>query len=188
VKRRFGHKFARIFIKLRTLQLCILLASFATTYAQLYELKDPSKDSANYQKLYDDLPEMCDSFYIMFVKQDIVGVKKFVPRVKFLRATFDTLSIEYREEQVVYRQQLLLRKLQKDYRKILKSAEKNKIIIKKIVRTVTDYAYGQDEDENRFCYVTVTCKRRKHEYELRYLAIILNSKWFVGDELSFEEI
>lgn len=156
--------------------------------AQLYELKNPARDSANRIILYDNVPVLADSFYRMLMKEDINEMKKFVPNVKFLRATFDTLAIEYREEQVIYRQQMLLRGLQKDYHKILKKSEKERINLQKIEVTNTHYEYGMDEKDNEYCYVTVMAKRRKHDYEIKYLAIKLNGKWFVGDELSFKEV
>lgn len=154
--------------------------------AQLPVLRDPAKDSAAMEKLYKELPVMCDSFFITFIRKELVGLKKFVPRVKYLKETFDTLAIEYREEQVIYRQQLLLRTLQKDYKKILKKAEKNKVSIHKLVKIKTDYEYGEDEKGNKYCYVTTVCQKRKKSYELKYLAILLNGSWFVGDELSFQ--
>ena len=173
---------------MRFLKLFFIIILAASAQAQLYVLKNPAKDSANMIRLYDSLPIMCDSFYAVFLRQDLTNLRKFVPGVKFLRSTFDTLNIEYREEQVVYRQQYILRNLQKDYRKILKNAEKRHIKLDKITINRTDYEYGEDKDGNEYCYVTVEAKRRKHEYEIKYLAIKLNRKWFVGDELSMEEI
>ncbi|PCJ64594.1 MAG: hypothetical protein COA58_12720 [Bacteroidetes bacterium] len=174
---------------MRLVSVIILIGFFATSQGQLYVLKDHRPDSnEHYQQLFDSLPEMCDSFYITFLKKDLGGMKKFVPQVKYLRATFDTMSIEYREDQVIYRQQMILRNLQKDYRKILKNSEKSKLKLKRIERGKTQYNFGKDDDNNRYCYVTVNCKRRKHQYELKYLAILLNGSWFVGDELNFKEI
>lgn len=169
------------------LGIVILLAG--SSQAQLYVLQDQRPDSADkYNVLYDSLPAMCDTFYRAFLTQDLSNLKPFVPQLKYLKQTFDTMAIEYRPEQVVYRQQLMLRLLQKDYKKVLKYAERNKINLKKIENVEREYDYGKDDDGNRFCYVTVTAKRRKHTYELKYLAIMLNGHWFVGDELSFVEI
>lgn len=161
----------------------------AYSQAQLYVLQDHRPDSAaQYNVLYDSLPAMCDTFYRAFVTEDLSNLKPFVPQLKYLRKTFDTMDIEYRPEQVVYRQQLMLRLLQKDYKKVLKYAKRNKINLKKIEQGEREYDYGKDEDGNRYCYVTVNAIRRKHTYELKYLAIMLNGHWFVGDELSFIEI
>lgn len=156
--------------------------------AQLYTLKDPKKDSADMEVLYDSLPIMCDSFYAMLLKEDLGEMKNFVPRLKYLKSTFDTMAIEYREEQVVYRQQLLLRNLQKDYKKILKYADQSKLGLKRLEKEKTLYDFGRDEQGNKYCYVTVLCKKNKKEYELKYLAIMLNGHWFVGDELTLTKL
>ena len=73
-----------------TLGVCVL-------QAQLYTLKDPKKDIMNMEVLYDSLPIMCDSFYVMLLREDLTEMKKFVPRMKYLKSTFDTMAIEYRE-------------------------------------------------------------------------------------------
>ena len=99
---------------MRFYSLYIFMATSIVVSAQLYELKNPKRDSANIIHYYDRVPELADSFYVVFIKKDLNGIKKFVPNVRYLRATFDTLDIEYREEQVIYRQQMLLRGLQKD--------------------------------------------------------------------------
>jgi hypothetical protein len=170
----------RLFIPL------LVILIFCSTYGQVYKVQD--KDSLNKQVLYDSLPMMCDSFYAMFIQEKLSGLTDFVPDVKYLKATFDTMDIAYRYEQVVYRQQLLLRNLQKDYKKILKRCERNKIALHKLEVERTEYDYGKDEKGNRYCYITVHCKRRKNTYELKYLAIRLNGTWFVGDDLKFEKI
>ena len=166
----------------------LILVLFGSAHAQIYVLKDSSQLYPDTQQLYTSLPEMCDSFYATFISNDMTGFKKFTPRVKYLKETFDTLAIEYREEQVLYRQQMLLRNLQRSYKKITKYTEKNKIKLNKIENSGTDYRYGEDEQKNRYCYITVYCTRKKHEYELKYLAIQLNGHWFVGDELSFSKL
>ena len=164
-----------------TLGVCVL-------QAQLYTLKDPKKDSMNMEALYDSLPIMCDSFYVMLLREDLTKMKRFVPRMKYLKSTFDTMAIEYREEQVVYRQQMLLCNLQKDYKNILKYSEQSNLNIKRLEKGKTIYEYGQDEQENKYCYVTVLCKKNRKEYELKYLAILLNGHWFVGDELKLVKL
>lgn len=174
---------------MRLLLSIVLIAFFAQMNAQLYVLKDYRADSNDhYQQIYDSLPQMCDSFYLAFLKEDLSEIKKFVPQVKFLKATFDTMSIEYREDQVLFKQQLILRTIQKDYRKILKTAEKAKFKFKRLEHTDTKYNCGKDEKGNSYCYVTMICKKKKHTYELKYAAIMLNGHWFVGDELSFKEV
>jgi hypothetical protein len=131
---------------------------------------------------------MCDTLYKAFVKEDLTGLKPFVPEVRYLRTTFDTLSIEYREEQVIYRQQLLYRSLQKDYKKILKYANKSKINFRRLEKGEVSFSYGKNDEGHEYCYVTTELKKRKQNYELKYLAIMLNGHWFLGDELSFREV
>ena len=48
--------------------------------------------------------------------------------------------------------------------------------------------HGEDAKGNEYSYITVTCTHRKKVFELKYLAIMLNGKWFVGDELLLERI
>jgi hypothetical protein len=157
--------------------------------AQLYVLKDHILDSnANRPILYDSLPKLCDTLYKAFIREDLAGLKPFVPEVRYLKSTFDTLSIEYREEQVIYRQQLLYRSLQKDYKKIIKYAKKSRINMHKLERGEVAYNYGENEEGYEYCYVTTEFKKRKHIYELKFLAIILNGHWFLGDDLSFREV
>jgi hypothetical protein len=160
-----------------------------TASAQLYVLKDHILDSnANRPILYRSLPKMCDTLYKAFIREDLAGLKPFVPEVRYLKSTFDTLSIEYREEQVVYRQQLLYRSLQKDYKKIIKYAKKSKINFSRLEKGEVAYNYGKNEEGYEYGYVTTEFKKRKHIYELRFLAIILNGHWFLGDNLSFREV
>ncbi len=174
---------------MRTFILSIFITLWAYSHAQLYVLKDHRPDTAEkFNVIYDSLPAMCDTFYRAFITENLSNLKPFVPQVKYLRSTFDTMAIEYRPEQVVYRQQLMLRLLQKEYKKALKYTERNKVNLKKIEPTERAYKYGKDDDGNKYCYVTVKAVRRKHTYELRYLAIMLNGHWFVGDELTFVEV
>lgn len=173
----------------RGLFVMILVGLLTSSSAQLYVLKDYRPDSADrYNLLYDSLPSMADTFYRAFVTGQLANVKPFVPQLRYLKATLDTAEVEYREEQALYRQQLLLRSLQKEFKKALKYIDKNAIKLNKLEVVKTNYAYDTDDKGNHFCYVTVYLKRRKHEYELKYLTIMLNNHWFVGDTLTFEEI
>lgn len=174
---------------MRNLILGIFITLSAYSQAQLYVLKDHRPDTAEkFNVVYDSLPALCDTFYRAFITENLSNLKPFIPQVRYLRATFDTMAIEYRPEQVLYRQQLMLRLLQKDYKKALKYAERNKINLKKIEPGERTYNYGKDDSGNRYCYVTVKAIRRKHTYELKYLVIMLNGHWFVGDELTFVEV
>lgn len=174
---------------LRVLLYLMILMSTLRGYSQLYVLSDQRPDSMDdYQQLYDSLPQMCDSFFNELKNEDLSSIKKFVPQIKYLRSTFDTLDIEYNEQKVILRQQLLLRTVQKDYRKIIKNAEKNKLKLKKLVHADREYEYGVDDKGNRYCYVTDICKKKKHTYNLKYVAIMLNGKWFLGERLLLEQI
>ncbi len=174
---------------MRNLILGISISLSAYGNAQLYVLQDHRSDTAEKINLtYDSLPVMSDTFYRAFLTQNQSNIKPFVPQVKYLRATFDTLAIDYRFEQVLYRQQLMLRLLQKEYKKALKQVEKNNVNLKKLEKGKSSFKYAKDEKGNRYCYVSVPLTRRKNRYELKYLAIMLNGHWFVGDELILEEI
>jgi hypothetical protein len=167
----------------------ICLGITCKSYSQLYVLKDHRPDSNKItQLLFDSLEVMIDSFYIQLKYEDIGSIKKFVPTRKHLRATFDTLDVEYNENKVVVRQQMVLRGLQKDYHKILKKNKKAKVRFKTLTKKNIIYNYGVDKDGNEFCYITIELKKRKKEYELKFLAIRLIDKWFIGDELMFERV
>ena len=167
----------------------ISLLAWCAASAQLYVLKDHRPDSsARFNQLYDSLPELCDSFYVAFHAGQIAKFEKYVPQRLFLKSTFDTLQIDYRAEQVVFRQQMILRNLQKSYLKIQKKSAKDRLRISTLLRGETKYDYGIDDKENEFCYVTILCTKRKHTYEVKFVAIKLNGYWFVGDELSLEEV
>jgi hypothetical protein len=154
--------------------------------AQLYVLKDQRPDTSKYNCiLHKDLPVLCDTFHKAMVQLDFENLKSFVPDVKFLKETFDTLDIDFRNDQVLYRQQMILRGLQRDHRKILKTIAKLDINLKKLIRTELDYDYGKDEKGNQYCYVTQYYQRRKHNYSMSFIAIKLNNYWFVGDDLKF---
>lgn len=155
-------------------------------YSQAYELKDHRPKPVKEQLFYDSIEVMCDSFFIQFKTEDITGLKEFVPNYKHLKATFDTLDIEYNLNKVVVRQQMLLRNLQKQYGKILRKAKKRKLKLKSLTYIRAKYEFVQDEKGNEFCLVTMHCNKRKHNYEIRFIAIKLNDKWFVGDKLEFE--
>ena len=174
---------------MRGILFILFVGMLTSSSAQLYVLKDHRPDSAErYNVLYDSLPALADTFFRAFITSDLSNMKPFVPQLKYLKATLDTAAVEYREEQAVYRQQLLLRSLQKEYKKALKYAQKKDIKVHKLARGKTDFDYTKDEKENTFCYVTEHLTRRKHEYALKYLAIQLNGNWFVGNKLTFEEL
>ncbi len=176
---------------MRILQSVLLIGGISCSIAraQLYVLKDHRPDTTeDFFFLYDSVPQLVDSFFVELKFEDLASIKKFVPKMKYLKATFDTLAIDYKLDQVVVRQQVFLKNLQKQYRKIIKHAEKNRLRLKQLVRGETNYNFGKDEKGNEFCYVAVICFKRKKKYELKYVAIRLNGKWFLGDELTFEHV
>lgn len=173
----------RQFLLIAFLQISIL------ANAQLYVLKNQRPDTSKYKCiLHKDLPVLCDTFYKAMVQLDFENLKPFVPDVKFLKETFDTFDIDFRNDQVLYRQQMILRGLQRDHRKILKTIAKLDVNLKKLIRTELDYDYGKDEEGNQYCYVTQYYQRRKHSYSISFIAIKLNNHWFVGDDLKFDII
>ena len=157
------------------------------TNAQLYVLKDQRPDTSKYNcMLHEELPVLCDTFYRAISHLDFEILKPFVTDLKFLRENFDTLAINFRNDQVLYKQQLLLRVLQRDHHKIIKTLNKLDINFKKLIRTELDYNYGKDEKGNQYCYVTQYYQRRKQKYSISFIAIMLNNYWFFGDELKFD--
>ena len=166
--------------------LFILVLVSLLVNAQLYVLKGQRQDSSAFNCiLHKELPALCDTFYKAIAQMNPEIIKPFVPDVKFLKGTFDTMNIEFRNDQVIFKHQMILRNLQRDYRKILKTTDRLKINFKKLTRTDLNYDYGKDEKENQYCYVTQYYQRRKHKYTLSFIAIMLNGHWFVGDELKF---
>ena len=166
--------------------LVILLQSCVIVNAQLYVLKGQRQDSSAFNCiLHKELPALCDTFYKAIPQMNLEIIKPFVPDVKFLKGTFDTMDIQFRNDQVIFKQQMILLSLQRDYRKILKTTNKLKINFKKLARTDLNFDHGSDEDGNQYCYVTQYYQRRKHKYTLSFIAIMLNGYWFVGDELKF---
>ena len=171
----------------RQLLLIALVQISFLANAQLYVLKNQRPDSSKYNcMLHEELTVLCDTFYRAISYLDFEILKPFVPDLKFLRETFDTLAINFRNDQVLYRQQLLLRGLQRDHHKIIKTFKKLDINFKKLIRTELDYNYGKDEKGNQYCYVTQYYHRRKQKYCISFIAIMLNNYWFFGDELKFD--
>ena len=167
----------------------VMMGMGYSAFAQLYVLKDHRPDSNLFAPLlFDSLPVMCDSFFTQLRKEDVNTIKSFVPTMKYLKSTYDTLAVEYTLDKVVIRQQMLLRSLQKQYLKILKKAKKDKLKLRHLEHQKTSYDYGEDDDGNAYCYVTVKCNKKKKNYQLKYLAIRLNGMWFLGDDLTFERI
>ena len=169
--------------------LFILVLVSVLVNAQLYVLKGQRQDSSAFNCiLHKELPALCDTFYKAIAQMNPEIIKPFVPDVKFLKGTFDTMDIEFRNDQVIFKHQMILRNLQRDCRKILKTTDRLKINLKKLTRTDLNYDYGKDEKENQYCYVTQYYQRKKHKYTLSFIAIMLNVHWFVGYELKFNAL
>ena len=156
--------------------------------AQVYVLKDHRPDSAKPAYLYAELPELCDSFFSSLKYEDITTINAYIPEKSYLKATFDTMDIEYNETRLLVRHQNLQFNLQKQYKKLLKKAAKQKLKLKYLEKQKIEYEYGTDDKGNQFCYVTLFCNKRKREYEVKFLAIKLIDKWFIGDELSMVDL
>ncbi|MBR9860247.1 hypothetical protein GYB22_05775 [bacterium] len=167
--------------------LFLLCCSNLRVNAQVYVLKD-HRDTVHPQHLFDTLPELCDSFFAQLKNQDIKDIKKFVPEVGFLDSMYDTMNIESNAANTVYRQQIIQRKLEMQYKKMIKRAEKENINLKKLELDRHELKYAADDKGNEFCFVTIHCKRNKREYEVRFTAIKLNGKWFIGDDLTIQKM
>lgn len=161
---------------------------FSTSgFAQVYVLKDHRPDTTpKVQKLYDNLPELCDSFFSQLKFEEVERITVFLPEKSYLKATFDTLDINYNEANLLVKHQNLQFNLQKQYKKMLKKAEKHKLKLKHLEKQSVNYAYGKDDKGNEFCYVSMICNKRKFEYEIKFVTIKLLEKWFIADELSME--
>lgn len=157
------------------------------SYGQLYVLKDHRPDSAKLvPHLFDSLPELCDSLDVHLKRDEGIHMKEYVPTFRFLKSTFDTLNVEYDDQKVIYRRQMLLQGLEKDYRKVRRTIEKDRLRWKGVERNAILYDYGRDEKGNRFCYVTVPYQKKKKKYELRFVSLQLMGKWFLADKFVFE--
>lgn len=168
---------------IRWLTALLLMALFVSSQGQIYVLKD-HRDSIPEQSLYDSLPIMTDSFYQSLLMQNVRTIKNFVPTVSHLKSTFDTLDVKYNRADVLMKQQIMQKKLERSYSKILKRAEKRKLTFKRYSVVDKKFTYGKDANGNEFCYVTYICKKNRKKMEISYLAIKLNGCWFVADELS----
>ena len=167
----------------RLLMALVLVTFMAYSHGQIYVLKD-HRDSIPEQSLYDSLPVMADSFYQSLLMQNVRTIKNFVPTVSHLKSTFDTLDVKYNRADVLMKQQIMQKKLEHTYGKILKRAAKRKLTFKRYAVADKKFTYGSDANGNEFCYVTYSCKKNRKTMEISYLAIKLNGCWFVADELS----
>jgi hypothetical protein len=171
----------RIFL----MSLFFLLVFFSK--AQLYVLKNAPSDSRSMKPvLFQDLPVLCDSFHTMLTRKDASSIKDFVPDVNYLKMTFDTLALDFRADQVIVKQQMILRGLQRDYRKIQKKLDALGIKFLKLGFDSISYRYGSDDNNNKYCYVTHHYSKRKNQFTISYIAIVLNDHWFVGDKLELK--
>ena len=106
------------------LSVCFLLCVWST-HAQLYVLQNQRQDSLAFDCiLHQELPVLCDTFYKALCTQNSLNIKPFIPDIRFLKAMYDSLEINVRRDQILFRQQTIQRSLLRDYRRILKSAEK----------------------------------------------------------------
>ena len=79
--------------------LFILVLVSVLVNAQLYVLKGQRKDSSAFNCiLHKELPALCDTFYKAIAQMNPEIIKPFVPDVKFLKGTFDTMDIEFRND------------------------------------------------------------------------------------------
>lgn len=172
----------------KLLSIALLVGLSISGFAQPYVLKDHRPDSnANLLVTYDSLPILIDTFFRSLSQEDLATMKDFVPDMKYLKYTFDTLNVDYNLQMVVSRQQMILRGLQKDYKKILKKAKKDKLKLKRLVVDTVDYEFGEQE-RYKYCYVTVHCVKKKKKYDMKFLTMELLGNWFIADEFYLEWI
>lgn len=168
----------------------IVLSVFCSvSFGQAYELKDHRKDTTVKPDFrFDSLSHLNDSFFKSLRYEELERIRDFTPTYKQLKSTFDTLAIDYSLNQVLSRQQMMVFRLQKQYKKILKQAHKENLKMKQLQLDNTKLEYGMDEKKNEFCVVTLKTSKRKHHYEISYIAIKLNNTWYLGDNLKMEAI
>lgn len=163
----------------------IVTLCMSSLYAssQIYVLKD-HRDSTGERELFDSLPIMVDSFWskLRFMESKIM--KNFTPTFAHLKAAFDTLGVEYNQADLLIKQQLIEKKMTRKLHKSLKKAKKNKVKFKRFSKEKTNYNYGISKEGYEFCYVTIACKKKKTELNVKFLAMKLDGQWFIGDELS----
>jgi hypothetical protein len=160
------------------------LATLLST-AQIYVLKD-HRDTVKPNILFDTLPVLCDSFFQQLKYKDIGTIKAFVPGFAFIKQTLDSHGVEYKDGDALYRQQKMQHSLEFQYKKALKHASKMDVKLEKLTHVNNTLEYGTDDKGNEFCFVSINCAKRKREYAFSFLAIKLNDKWFLGDDLKFE--
>jgi hypothetical protein len=131
---------------------------------------------------FDSLPLLVDSFFTEFKKKDYPLINKFIPDMAYIKIIFDTFDVEYNAQKLAFRQQRYLRTAQVRYKKLQKKLKKKDYTPEKFVLDRIGYSYGVTDKEIEYCYVTLYCKQRKKEVEIRFLAVLLNGLWFVGDE------
>lgn len=172
---------------MRTLIAAILLfGGLYTAQAQLYVLQDHRPDSMeNVPYAFDTLSTLCDSLAVQLKRDETVKWKKYVPDFKYLKSTYDTLNVEYDDQKVIFRRQLMLEGLRRDFRKIEKHNEKERIRFRSFDLEKVEYDYGRDEYGNQYCYVSMIFKKRSKEYTLKFVALELRGQWFVADEMTF---
>ena len=168
---------------LRLFSLSFLLLQLVISQAQIYVLKD-HRDSFATELRYDSLPTLCDSFFSKVKLQDSRIIKQFVPTLESLKASIDTNATGFKESDLVFRQEFIQKKLEKLYAKSLKQAKKDNIKFKFYELSKKQYQFGKSEDGNEFCYVTLTCVKKKKTLNIRFLAIRLDGAWYMADDLS----
>lgn len=174
----------------RLVVLCFITSvACSISFGQAYELKDHRKDTTVKPEFrFDSLTHLNDSFFKSLRYEDLERIRDFTPTYKQLKSTFDTLAIDYSLNQVLTRQQMMVFRLQKQYKKILKEAKKDKLKMKQLQLDDIKLEYGMDDKKNEFCVVTLKTSKRKHLYEISYIAIKLNDTWFLGDQLRMERL
>lgn len=131
---------------------------------------------------FDSLALMVDSFFNEFKRKDYNLINKFIPDIAFIKILFDTLEVEYNAQKLAFRQQRYLRTAQVRYGKLHKKLKKKKYSPEKFVLEKVHYSYGMNENQVEYCYITLYCKEKKRSAEIRFLAVLLNGLWFLGDE------
>jgi hypothetical protein len=173
----------------RHIVLCILFGISVCVNAQEPEYKPyqelEEKPMERYSE-FDSLPLLVDSFFREFRQKDVNKLTKFIPDMAYVKVLFDSMEVDYTAQKLAYRQQMYLRRAQVRYSKLHKKIKKIKFDTEKCVLEKYDYDCGEADKNRIFCYVSMTCKEKKKSIKVRFLVVLLNDLWFVGDEFYLE--
>jgi hypothetical protein len=130
--------------------------------AQVYVLKDhrPHDDEVDY---YDALPELADTLFLRFVKEDVESMELMTPDTNALRVHLDSLYKQGRSPDLVNRRSQIKHRLKLNLQKQYKHYRKAKVSLNQYKKQNVVYNYAKTDEGNEFCYVTIICTKKKRK-------------------------